>query len=102
MAKRITKTVTKKDKVPAKYKGEWTNINDAPLTWDDLIEEVKLARATLANYEALLFKYKVTVRECANASYQAKKQVYGWTKPEKTVKAEPVVVEKKTKKKRKK
>ena len=91
-----------KKKVPAKYKGDWTDINDKDLTWDDLIEEVKLMRQTVTNFYDLLHKHKIPVRECDNASFQAKKTVYGWKDAEKKPKAEPVVVEKKTKKKRKK
>jgi len=93
--------MTKKT-VPAKFKGDWTDINDKALTWDDLIEEVKLARQTVANFYDLLHKHKIPFKECDNAAYQAKKTIYGWTSAEKKPKAAPVVVEKKTKKKKRK
>jgi hypothetical protein len=89
-----------KKKVPAKFKGDWTDINDKDLTWDDLIEEVKLMRQTVTNFYELLHKHKIPIRECDNASFQAKKTVYGWKDAEKK-KVTPVVEVKKTKKRKK-
>jgi hypothetical protein len=95
-----------KKKVPAKFEGDWTDINGTDLTWDDIITEINLARLMVANYDALLRKHKIPFKECDAASWNAKKTIYGWgktEKPTKEVEDQPApVVKSKNKKKRKK
>ena len=95
----------KKKTVPAKFKGDWTDMNGDDLTWDDLIAEVKTARQMIANYDALLRRHKIPFKECDAAAWNAKKAIYGWGKPEKPTKeveVAPAPVVKSKKKKRKK
>ena len=91
MAKKTVKSQT----------GTWRDLSGDKLTWEELIEEVLLARATLRNYELLLYRNKCPVRDCANASYQAKKEIYGWQKSENKPEAAVIAKKMKTKKKSK-
>lgn len=85
-------------KKPAvKHYGTWLDLSGDKLTWADIIEEVLLARKIIRNYETLLHRYKVPVKDCANAAFQAKKEIYGWQK----VENKPVIVKKAKVKKKK-
>lgn len=77
-------------------------------TWDDLVDEVKLQYRINAALHRMLTKLKVSVKDVANATYQAKSEYYGWKKETgykpKIVdnKAKDAKVKKKTKKNSKK
>jgi hypothetical protein len=55
---------------------KWTDEMGFSLTWEEMIEEIKLSRLVNRNLHDLLLKYKIPVKDIANAEYQAKKILY--------------------------
>lgn len=56
--------------------GYWRDDYGFTVSWDELVEEVMVMRLTNRNLHNLLTRYKVPVKDVANASYQAQKEFY--------------------------
>jgi hypothetical protein len=49
-------------------------------TWEDLVDQVKLQYKINAALQDLLYKHKISVKDIANVTHQAKSAYYGWKK----------------------